>query len=447
MKRLPLLFLITAVFLLTITASAYANAYKSWGVGTRSVSKAGAFIGEADDWTAIYWNPAGLTQLKESGASAEPGYIYTKITDGNSAVNYNPGTGSPTQGDIFLRIYNIVNTGGLASEPDKFDRDRSIYSGISPSSAFGAFASIEPVTIAIGMYTPAGLSIDWKSEVTDAVNNNARIEASYYSSLMVTSYSVAVGVPVTKKISIGVGVNILTLETKINAKKRYTNVVAGAIPDYNFRYRESSFGVGTEPIIGVMAKITEKLQIGGVYRFGAKIQAQGQAKGIHTAAAVNANGDSPFRLTYYYPSSFGIGAAYEPTEKLTLTADWEYTNWRKLNRKVIYDRKNAVMADADYDMEWKGSSNYSAAVEYNILPYLSLMGGIRYDETPMGDGSVSITNLVDVNKVWYTTGIAFSKDNLDLSVAYAYTYGEDTVAGEDYSVLVHNVMLKAGYKF
>ncbi|MFH1752591.1 MAG: outer membrane protein transport protein [Candidatus Omnitrophota bacterium] len=438
MKRPLFIFLAIFTLLFAITTRAHANAYKTWGVGSRSVGMGGAFIGQADDWTAIYWNPAGLTQLKKSGASAEPGYLYLKMTDGNSARNFSPAAlGDHLQGDTFLNAY-----GAFGFEPEQFDRNSSVYSGASPASAFGAFASIEPVTIAIGMYTPAGLQIDLASEVADAANANARIEMSFHSSVKVTSYSVAVGVPVHKKVSVGLGVNILALETNINAKKRYFNA---ALPDYDFRYREKSFGIGAEPIIGVMANITDKLQIGGVYRFGAKIQSLGQAEARHTALGVNQ--DSPYRQTYYYPSSMGVGLAYNPFPKFTLTADWEYTNWRKLNRKITYDRKDLVMSDVDFDWEWTGSSNYSVGMEYDLLPYLSLRGGIRYDESPLSDTSVSITNVVDVDKVWYTTGITFAKDNYSLDFAYAYTYGEDTILGEDYSILAHNVMLGAKYQF
>ncbi|MBT5448728.1 MAG: hypothetical protein HOK90_06005, partial [Gemmatimonadetes bacterium] len=33
------------------------------GVGVRAMGMGGAFAGVADDFTAIYWNPAGLAQM------------------------------------------------------------------------------------------------------------------------------------------------------------------------------------------------------------------------------------------------------------------------------------------------------------------------------------------------------------------------------------------------
>lgn len=41
------------------------NDYLRYGVGSRALSMGGAFVGLADDATASYWNPAGLTQIDE----------------------------------------------------------------------------------------------------------------------------------------------------------------------------------------------------------------------------------------------------------------------------------------------------------------------------------------------------------------------------------------------
>ncbi|MDP6985254.1 MAG: hypothetical protein QGG05_19420 [Candidatus Latescibacteria bacterium] len=35
------------------------------GVGVRSMAMGGAFVGVADDFTAVFWNPAGLAQIQQ----------------------------------------------------------------------------------------------------------------------------------------------------------------------------------------------------------------------------------------------------------------------------------------------------------------------------------------------------------------------------------------------
>ena len=52
--------------LLVFAGGAYAGGFALSGVGSKAIGMGGAFRGLADDWSAAYWNPAGLTQLEES---------------------------------------------------------------------------------------------------------------------------------------------------------------------------------------------------------------------------------------------------------------------------------------------------------------------------------------------------------------------------------------------
>ena len=82
MKRKLLLLGLVGMLVLGISGPLFAGSYKAVGIGTRALSKGGAFIGQADDWTAIYWNPAGLAQLKKGGVGIEPHYLYCRQYDG-----------------------------------------------------------------------------------------------------------------------------------------------------------------------------------------------------------------------------------------------------------------------------------------------------------------------------------------------------------------------------
>ena len=61
----------------------YAQDFNLTGAGARAEGFGGAFIGLADDATAVTWNPAGLSQLERPEAS-----IVTRfISDGISSKN------------------------------------------------------------------------------------------------------------------------------------------------------------------------------------------------------------------------------------------------------------------------------------------------------------------------------------------------------------------------
>ena len=53
------------VALIALTGvSLSANGLNLNGVGSKAIAMGGAFIGQADDFSAIFWNPAGLTQMQ-----------------------------------------------------------------------------------------------------------------------------------------------------------------------------------------------------------------------------------------------------------------------------------------------------------------------------------------------------------------------------------------------
>jgi len=46
----------------------YAGSFLEWGAGSRAIALGKTFSGVADDGTALYWNPAGLAQMKKKEA-------------------------------------------------------------------------------------------------------------------------------------------------------------------------------------------------------------------------------------------------------------------------------------------------------------------------------------------------------------------------------------------
>ena len=55
--------LFTTVLIILLPVVLFANGLNLNGVGTKAIGMGGAFIGLANDYSAVYWNPAGLTQL------------------------------------------------------------------------------------------------------------------------------------------------------------------------------------------------------------------------------------------------------------------------------------------------------------------------------------------------------------------------------------------------
>jgi hypothetical protein len=69
--------IITAVS--TLSAGRYAGDFMMIGAGVRPLGMGGAFVALADDGSAIYWNPAGIAQIKESELMAMHAFLYNGL--------------------------------------------------------------------------------------------------------------------------------------------------------------------------------------------------------------------------------------------------------------------------------------------------------------------------------------------------------------------------------
>ncbi|MHB9155380.1 MAG: PorV/PorQ family protein [Endomicrobiales bacterium] len=98
------------------------GAFLSFGAGARSLAMGKTFVGVADDASAVYWNPAGLTQLKTQDITA----LYASLYDETaySFISYaRPVAGS---GAIGIAVVNL-NSGGFQLR-DEFNYDTGIAS-------------------------------------------------------------------------------------------------------------------------------------------------------------------------------------------------------------------------------------------------------------------------------------------------------------------------------
>ncbi|MEK9146411.1 MAG: hypothetical protein AAB339_12455, partial [Elusimicrobiota bacterium] len=80
--------------LLLLPSLCFGSGYEFEGVGAAQVARGGAATADASDWTAVYWNPAGLaagSRARQAGLELFGGRAYSK--DGNSLSSL-PGLGA-----------------------------------------------------------------------------------------------------------------------------------------------------------------------------------------------------------------------------------------------------------------------------------------------------------------------------------------------------------------
>lgn len=281
--------------------------------GARSMGMGGAFIGLADDATAAYSNPAGLTVLAKPEFSLE---------------------------GRFTRFESLFTERG--SEPPRAPTNIGIdtISGLQDGSLSDDVGSLP---FASFVYPKGRIAVAlYRHEL---VNYKASVQTSGpYSQrggrffplvgtldLGVTNYGLSLAFKASNSLSLGASVSLATLDLTSRADRYWVgnkpDEAPGGFfgaPNYapnNLRNFQTQDGDGDAVTFsgGFVWKASSKFQIGGVYRQGADFE------GDVSFASENGPKDVPYRYTgtsgFKVPDSFGAGLVFWPTQRITLTID------------------------------------------------------------------------------------------------------------------------------
>jgi len=422
-----------------------ANAYKAMTFGTQGGLKA-AFIGEADDWTAIYWNPAGLAAREGNEVAIEPHYTAaTTQYDGNSVKNYQAPPLYPVastnydsyQGDILSKVY--------PTEPNQFTQTKSTYRGIAGTSGVGGYVQLgEGLVLGFGAYSPLNINTDWEDTVVDSIGSV--IKADYFSGITSMVYNISAGYQINELVAVGGGVNYITESVEQKAKKTYTSALIPAM-NYLFDAKTEADGDGIEGVAGIMLTPSEELSIGGVFRTGSRVYMDGTARALHSALGVNERSD--MSVVMHYPQSYGLGCDYRGIEDVTLTFDWERTDWTKEEKRADIFTPGAVLVDTDLDYNWRYADAFRMGAEYAMTECSSIKGGFGWEKSPTSEKTMSMTNIINVENL-YLLGIGYGYriGSIDLEAGYQHgVWSDETVNGVKYSMDSHIIMLASRYHF
>ncbi len=375
------IFKVSFVFALAlfVSVSLFSNGLNLNGVGTKAVSMGGAFIGLADDYSAVFWNPAGLTQMKEQNFA-----IY--------------GTAIIPKGTYKLDAYGI---------------DAQTKNAIYPSGAIGYFKPISD-NLVIGFlgYVPSGSGAEWNGE--DLVMLSEGHVFKWKSMIGMFTFSPVVSFKINDMVSLGATINI-----------NY-GMLNMDLPGVG-QYSEKLHGTGIGATLGLMIKPSDKISFGLSYKTPVKIKANGDVT-MEGLGAYHLTTKTTATREMTWPMWFGVGIALKPMDKLTITADIQYTNWKKLDEiDISFDNNmwNAMLAqDYKFVLKWEDKIQYRFGIEYWLSEGFAVRAGYYHDPAPSPVDTLNIL-LPEISYNSVTFGIGYKMGNLSIDAGFEYLTGKD----------------------
>ena len=387
MKKIVLFIMITV-----IATALLGNGFSLNSIGPKGAGLGGAFVGQADDATAVYWNPAGLTDQDAS--------VNFSIADVYMAPTYkNEGLGIDAEGaDVnHLSPHLFMNY-----TQDKF--------------SWG-----------FGLYVPHGLGSEWYGEDFTALAGPAELapglanpfagkEFDWYAKIVMLSVSSSAGYKVTDKFSVGMTVNINHGYMEIERGEDRISLTAtpgtptlGEDGMIDTQYREDVEGSGTSFGFGIQYDVCEKLTLGLSYHSPSVVALKGDA----TLEFASGDEDLYVRRDLEIPMWVAFGSSFRATDKWKFNFDVHFTKWATFDKMVTQVVMDSGTENILTHMDWEDCFQYRFGTEYLATENLALRAGYFYDPAPAPDETLNI--------------LFPSSENHNLAGGFGYTLGSVTL--------------------
>lgn len=373
------------------------------GTGARPLGLAGTYTGIADDYSAVWWNPAGLTQVKRielQGSLSRTGY--------SNNTNYYGGTRVGSTSGI------RINNAGVVFPVPVYQGAMSFAFGYNQLASFDRRTKIQ--ASAIG---------------TQYWDNFDELEGGRLG-----MWSFVGAMDVSPNLALGLGVNYFSGADDYSLTGRYTDTTLAGRPQF---YSESQ--INTD-LSGWGANFGVLFRLGRYGRAGLTIQTPVifSLSEDHTIDSLSGS----FNYKMYYPAVFRLGGSFAPGRWL-LAADVEYRDWTSLEFRNDTPFNNVTRAEANQQIKdtYQATTRLSVGGEY-LFPAYGLRARAGYAIEPsayQNAGKKADRNL-------YSLGMGILVDkSVMFDAAYQFAkYTENVTPGLTEKINGNGVLLTISYR-
>ncbi|WP_070735811.1 OmpP1/FadL family transporter [Hymenobacter glacialis] len=194
----------------------------------------------------------------------------------------------------------------------------------------------------------------------------------------------------------------------------------------------SSSGQGYGVNVGLYGRTGETLAFGISYRSGLNLKMN---NGKLTTAGVPERDDSlypstaDFKTQINLPSTLSVGVSDRITKNLLLTFDFTLSGWSSLDslKLDVAASGTAPARSISTARRYEDALAFRVGAEYQATPKLTVLGGLRYADTPVRDEFIN-PEFVDTNTLGASAGAVYQLGRLALEAGYAFDYGQRRTA-------------------
>ena len=390
--KLLVLSLFTVINIFLLTGLALGNGFDIYEQSAKAVGMAGAFTAQADDPSAIFFNPAGITQLEGTQVSVGACLVMPTMqfqSNGNAVMGSYPGQTAKIKDHTWV----IPN-------------------------AYITYKVNDKVSVGIGSFAHFGLGVEWPHSWEGRFT-----PGTIKTILTTTSISPVIAFKPLENLSLGFGPYIQYFNIKLNNLAFIAPPTPPLTPNSNrVQTVESSLSASNWDWgwqAGFRLKIIDGLTFGAAYLSEVRhkiTDGDQEVTSLANGAVILKQG---FSGEFTLPATLRLGLAWQGGP-WTIEAGAQWTEWSSYKTlQAIFDNGTSLRSPKNWHNAWL----WRIGAQYRVNKYLDLRAGFLYDETPIP--SDTLDPLVPSgDRKGYCGGIGIHIDRLTFDVGYNYIQDE-----------------------
>ena len=401
--------------LVFLTSSAFAGGFQINEHSARAMAMGGAFTGLANDASAAYFNPAGMTQL--------------------SGWNFSLGTTVISPFASFRGVYPATT---------EYDLQKQTF---TPINVYAVGQITDNLFVGFSVNNPFGLGTRWDD---DWIGRYLAVDTE----LKTFYYGLNLAYKINDVFSIAAGVNYAYGDVTIMKYVPLPDPLAG-----DFKLSLEGDDTAFSYNVSLFVKPSDAISFGLSFRSSTPFNFEGTATSEEYPTQLEGRLPSgSISASFTAPMNIQAGLAWHANEKLTVTADYQYVGWSSYDKmEVKFADGTTSTAVRDYQNSWIAR----LGGEYELNNAFKLRAGFLYDKNPVKDELVE-PSLPDADRMGFNVGFGYmftEKFGMDLGYMFlrfaertitnsevSYTSGDSPFNGT-YNSYAHLFAINFSYKF
>ena len=376
-----------------------AGAFRLPNQDPEAIARGDAMVATADNPSAIYYNPAGITQLE--GQNVRVG-LYV-ISPGEE---YKSPGGATYRADSDLEAV--------------------------PQLYYAYSFSKLPISLGLGAYCPYGLSLDWG-------NNTPFNTVAEKGSLLYLSFNPVIAWKICKSLSIGIG-------PTINYSKATFDRAIGLIPGDQFHFDGDGLDYGFNA--GILWQPHRMWSFGVNYHSATEINYEGTSSTTPSPplpASTSTSGSVKF------PQFVTGGISFRPTTNWNFEFDLDWADWDSV-KQIMF--QNTGFGNVPLTLDYRSSFMYQFGATRQLGKGYFVSVGYIYNENSSPDANFNPI-IPDSNLQLGSIGFGRHGKRWDWAIAYHFGYNggrtvqndSNTTADGTYKTFNNAFDIAATFKF